>query len=73
MPVKISNDNPFIQFMDSLVSQGIEMNKSVVKINMELEFVKKRVRTHKQKFYSERNGIYSDNPVMQGQVVIMFM
>ena len=43
MPEKVPDEKPFILFMDSLESQGMDENMSALREYMELEFIEKRV------------------------------
>ena len=43
MPDKVVEDKPFILFMDSLESQGMDDNMISLREYMELEFIEKKV------------------------------
>ena len=54
MPEKIPDDKPFILFMDSLESQGMDENMGALREYMELEFIEKRVPPEKQKYFTDK-------------------
>ena len=54
MPEKVPEDRPFILFMDSLESAGMDENMNALREYMELEFIEKRVPPEKQKFFTDK-------------------
>ena len=53
MPDKAPDDRPFILYMDSLESQGMDENMSALREYMELEYIEKKVDAAQQKYFTD--------------------